>query len=326
MPRALITGIGGFVGPYLAALLHSHAIDCVGISQKTQAHDHPVGLVDTPVHEIDLRDRGGVEELVAREKPDLVFHLAAMSHVATSRTDPVTTFDTNVGGTLNLLEAVRRRNSGCRVLFVSTGNMYGDIESPNEGFSESDPVHPGSPYASSKFIGEQLARCYYEDFGVEVVIARPFNHTGPGQSPSFACPEFARAIAEGVVHRTGIHLRTGPLEPHRDISDVRDVVRAYALLAERGKPGEVYNVCSGSMVQMESIVARLAAIAGVSVTTELDPAKLRRREILYSGGNPARIRSDLGWAPRISLERTLTDLLEYWVDRLSRADKAGSAN
>ncbi len=318
MPRALITGIAGFVGPYLAAHLGSLGIDSVGISQGTSTPRLPVSLGNIPVHDIDIRDRATLRQFVLREKPELVFHLAAMSHVPTSRTDPEATFDTNVTGTFNLLEAVRRLPSPCRVLFVSTGNLYGDIDSPNEGFSECDPVHPGSPYASSKLIGEQLARSCYEDFGVEVVIARPFNHTGAGQAPSFACPEFARAIAAGVVSHTAVHLRTGPLEPRRDISDVRDVVRAYALLAERGKPGEVYNVCSGSMVRMADIVARLAELARISVTTDLDPAKLRKREIMHSGGNPSRIRRDLGWIPDIPLERTLADLLEYWIGRLSQ--------
>lgn len=322
MPRALITGIGGFVGPYLAVHLRSLGIDCVGLSQGGSADGHPVGLGNVPVHNIDLRDRAILREFVLREKPGLVFHLAAMSHVPTSLADPETTFDTNVAGTFNLLEAVRRMSLPCRVLFVSTGNLYGDIDSPDEGFSESSAVRPGSPYASSKLMGEQLARSYYEDFAVEVVIARPFNHTGPGQAPSFACPEFARAIAAGIVSRTPVHLRTGPLEPLRDIGDVRDVVRAYALLAQRGKPGEVYNVCSGAMVPMADVVARLAEIARIPVTTELDPAKVRKREIMHSGGNPAKIRYDLGWVPAIPLERTLEDLLEYWIERLSHAGPA----
>ncbi len=322
MPRALITGIGGFVGPYLAVHLRSLGIDCVGISQGASAIGHPVGPGNIPLHDIDLRDRASLRELVLREKPGLVFHLAAMSHVSTSRTDPETTFDTNVTGTFNLLESVRRMSFPCRVLFVSTGNLYGDIDSPEGGFSESDAVRPGSPYASSKLMGEQLARSYYDDYAVEVVIARPFNHTGPGQAPSFACPEFARAIATGVANRTPVHLRTGPLEPRRDISDVRDVVRAYSLLAERGKPGEVYNVCSGSMVRMADVVSRLAEIAQIAVTTELDPTKVRKREIMHSGGNPAKIRRDLGWIPEIPLERTLGDLLKYWIDRLSQAGAA----
>lgn len=321
MPRALITGVAGFVGPYLVAHLQSLGIDCAGISQGAST-DHPISIQSIPVHKIDLRDRTTLWEFVSREKPDLVFHLAALSHVPTSRTAPETTFDTNVAGTFNLLEAVRRSSYPSRVLFVSTGNLYGDIDSPDEGFSESSPANPGSPYASSKLMGEQLARSYHEDFAVEVVTARPFNHTGPGQAPSFACPEFARAIAAGVVNGAPVHMRTGPLEPRRDISDVRDVVRAYFLLAARGKPGEVYNVCSGSMVRMADIVARLAEFAGIPVTTELDPAKARKREIMHSGGNSAKIRADLGWVPAIPLERTLEDLLAYWIDRLSRTGLA----
>jgi GDP-4-dehydro-6-deoxy-D-mannose reductase len=150
------------------------------------------------------------------------------------------------------------------------------------------------------------------DFGLEIVIARPFNHTGPGQAPSFVASEFAKAIAEGKVKGGPVHMETGHLEPRRDLSDVRDVVRAYALLAEGGVSGKVYNVCSGSTISMGEILGILSELAGVAVTTHLDPSKLRAREILRSGGNNSKIYATLGWQPQISLVDTLRDLLDFW--------------
>lgn len=250
------------------------------------------------------------------EKPDLVFHLAAISHVPTSRVNPELVFDVNVTGTFNLLESLRQTGSRSRIVFVSTGNLYGEIDSGDTGFREEDPPRPMSPYAASKMIGEQIARSYVDDFGLAIVIARPFNHTGPGQPPSFACPEFARCIGAALIAgESNVELKTGRLEPQRDISDVRDVVRAYALLADRGVPGEIYNVCSGSMVSMSQVIETLADLARIRVTTQLDQSRLRAREIMRSGGNCSKIRDELKWSPDISLRDTLRALLDYWVEQ-----------
>ena len=316
MPRALITGIAGFVGPYLAAHLRSQGIECVGISRGATGPTHPVSLAGVRIHDIDVRDRVSLGEVVEAEKPDLVFHLAAISHVPTSRANPELVFDVNVTGTFNLLEGLRQTGSRSRIVLVSTGNLYGEIDSGDEGFREDDPLQPMSPYATSKLIDEQIARSYVDDFGLAIVIARPFNHTGPGQPPSFACPEFARCIAAAMIAgESTVHMKTGRLEPRRDISDVRDIVRAYALLADRGVPGEAYNVCSGSMVSMNQVIDTLAELAHVSVTTQLDPLRVRAREIMCSGGNCSKIRRELGWSPEIPFRDTLQTLLDYWVDQ-----------
>lgn len=315
MPRALITGISGFVGPYLAAHLRSQDIECVGISRKATDPKHPVSLAGVRIDDIDVRDRAALRKVLEAEEPDLVFHLAAISHVPTSRANPELVFDVNVTGTFNLLEGLRQIGSRSRIVLVSTGNLYGEIDSGEEGFREDDPLQPTSPYATSKLIVEQIARSFVDDFGLAIMIARPFNHTGPGQPPSFACPEFARCIAEALIAgESTVQMKTGRLEPLRDISDVRDVVRAYALLAERGVAGEAYNVCSGSMVSMSEVIDILADLAHVMVTTQLDPHRIRAREIMRSGGNCSKIRRELGWSPGIPLRDTLQTLLNYWVD------------
>jgi GDP-4-dehydro-6-deoxy-D-mannose reductase len=316
LPRALITGISGFAGPWLAEYLAAQNVECVGVSREPTIAAHPVPLRGVRNHDVDIRDRGALRDVLHNEHPDWIFHLAAITHVPTSQTKPDLVFDVNVAGTFNLLESVRQMGRPARVVFISSGNLYGNVDSSEEGFTEESPLQPASPYATSKLMGEDLVRSYVEDFGLEIVVARPFNHTGPGQPPSFACPEFARAIAEGVARGLKhVTIKTGRLDPRRDISDVRDVVRAYATLAARGKPGGVYNVCSGSMVSMREVVDLLAEAAGVAVTTELDAARVREREIMRSGGSCAKIRRELGWEPQIPLQQTLRSLLDYWVEQ-----------
>jgi GDP-4-dehydro-6-deoxy-D-mannose reductase len=324
LPRALITGITGFVGPWLAAHLRSLGWDCAGIGRDSESPHHPAPLAGVRLHSIDIRDRAAVRAVIAAESPRWIFHLAAVSHIPAAAQDPGLAYDVNVGGTFNVLESVRALSLPARIVFVSTGHLYGNIDSGEFGFTEDSPLHAASFYGSTKLIGEQLALAYVRDFGLEIVIARPFNHTGPGQPPVFACPEFARAIAAGVVRGAPVHMKTGRLEPLRDISDVRDVVRAYALLAERGATGQAYNVCSGDRVSMAEVIRILAALAGVEVTTELDPAKTRAREIMRSGGNCEKIRRHLGWSPQIPLLTTLRDLLDDSIQR-ERAARAASS-
>jgi GDP-4-dehydro-6-deoxy-D-mannose reductase len=280
---------------------------------------HPISLGGVRLHRVDIRDRVALRRVLGEEKPDIVFHLAAISHVPTARTIPEVAFDVNVVGTFNLLENLRQLEDRPRIVFVSSGNLYGETDSAERGFDEMCPVDPRSPYATSKLIGERIVRSYVEDFGLEIVIARPFNHTGPGQPPSFACPEFARLIAAGMAQGLAeVKLKTGRLEPRRDISDVRDIVRAYALLAEQGTPGAIYNVCSGSMVSMKQVIEMLGDLGQVQVTTELDLPKVRPHEIMRSGGNCSKIHDELGWVAEIPLRETLRNLLDYWFNRMRK--------
>jgi GDP-4-dehydro-6-deoxy-D-mannose reductase len=314
MPRAIITGLKGFVGPYLAAELRSSGLEPVGISLAEAMPPHPISTEEFRIHDVDIRNREAVQKIIAAEHPEFIFHLAAISHVPTSRANPALTYDVNVGGTLNVLEAVRLSEPRPRVLIVSTGNLYGDHDSGESGFSETSPVHTKSPYAASKLIGEQLARSYVEEYGMDVVIARPFNHTGPGQAPSFVSSEFSRAVAECMVQGKPLHIKTGALEPRRDFSDVRDVVRAYVLLAEKGRSGEIYNVSSGRLTAIGDVIQLLSQVAKREVTTERDPSRIRAREIMRLGGDSSKLRSELGWSPQIPFETTMRDLLNHWVE------------
>ena len=319
MTRALIVGVTGFVGPYLAKQLRDQCVECIGLSREPTTLKNSELLNGVYIHNVDVRDRPAIRDLLRTEKPDWVFHLAAISHIPTSFAKPDLAFDVNVGGLFNVLEALRQLDNDPRLLFISSGSVYGQIDSGAGGFSEDSPVHAASPYATSKLVGEQLVRSYAENYGIKAVIARPFNHTGPGQDPSFACPAFALQVAEGMVGRRPVTMRTGLLEPLRDISDVRDVVDAYVRLIQHGRQGEVYNVCSGRMISMNQIISRLAELSGVQVSTELDPTRIRPREVMRSGGDCSRILREIGWSAAIPLDKTLHDLLEYWVRQLTQS-------
>jgi GDP-4-dehydro-6-deoxy-D-mannose reductase len=323
VPRALITGICGFAGRYLANHLHAQNFDCAGIALSSAREGFPPLPPSVRIFQADVRDRAAIRRILATEAPDYVFHLAAVTHVAASLADPELAFDVNVNGTFNILEGLRQSRPSARVVLVSSGNLYGNLDSAETGFSEQSPVHATSPYATSKIVAEQLARSFVEDFGLLIVIARPFNHTGPGQSTDFACPSFARSIAAAIVEGRPASLTTGALQPERDLSDVRDVVRAYALLARSGVPGRVYNVCSGNSISMEQVIRTLAQLAQIPVATRIDPSRLREREVMRLVGDCSRLRRELGWTPEYPLARTLQDLLAFWVEQLQHQRQAG---
>jgi GDP-4-dehydro-6-deoxy-D-mannose reductase len=316
VPRALITGIGGFAGRYLAEYLRTQNIECAGIAPSAIGHGFPPLPPSVRVHQADVRDRRTIRSILASEQPDYVFHLAAITHVAVSVAHPELAFDVNAAGTFNLLDGLRHARPAARVLVVSSGILYGSLDSAETGFTEESPLHATSPYATSKIVAEQLVRSFVEDFGLQVTIARPFNHTGPGQTTDFACPNFARSIAAAMAEGRPADLMTGALEPQRDLTDVRDVVRAYFLLARDGIPGRIYNVCSGNSVSMAEVIRTLAQLARIPVSTHTDPSKLRSREVMRLAGDCSRLRRELGWAPEYSLSTTLQDLLGYWVEQL----------
>jgi GDP-4-dehydro-6-deoxy-D-mannose reductase len=273
---------------------------------------------------VDLRDAGAVETLVRENRPDWVFHLAAISQVRLSWERRRETFDTNLLGTLNLFEALRRRAPKARVLFVSSSDVYGSPASRSRRklFREKDRTGVASPYAFTKIAGELLAGFYAEVEKMPIVIARPFPHTGPGQAADFVCSDWARQIASfersivpGRVPRPFL-LKIGNVAIRRDYTDVRDVVRAYTLLMKKGRRGEVYNVCSGFAPTLREILGKLLRLSRTRIVAEVDPARLRRTDIPCLAGDSAKIRRQTGWTPRIPLDRTLEDLLNDWRRKL----------
>ncbi|MEM9566579.1 MAG: GDP-mannose 4,6-dehydratase [Actinomycetota bacterium] len=294
--RALITGAGGFVGPHLADHLRASGDDVV-----------PIDVDNGP----DLRDRLGWADTVAGVGPDVIYHLAGWSDVGGSWQDPFTTFEVNVMGAISVLEAARLAGTG-RVVLVSSADVYGTVGAEDLPITEQHPVRPRSPYGASKEATEAAAAQYHRGHGLDVVVVRPFNHIGPGQSPRFAAPAFACQIAEAEASDSGdpVPLRHGDLSPERDLTDVRDVVRAYRLLAETGEAGQTYNVCSGRAVAMHTVLDTLLALSPAPIRPEVDPARLRPVEVPALRGSPDKLAEATGWAPGIELDQTLREVLD----------------
>jgi GDP-4-dehydro-6-deoxy-D-mannose reductase len=247
---------------------------------------------------------------VAAVQPDVVYHLAARAHVGDSWSDPGGTLHDNVAMTLNVLEAVRGEAPEATVVAVASGEVYGPPE--RLPVDETAPLRPQNPYAVSKASADLLAGFYADAHGMRVIRARAFNHAGPGQAPIYAIASFAQQVAAAVdAGEDPIRIVTGNPDTRRDYTDVRDVVRAYRLLAERAEPG-VYNVCSGRTASASELVAGLAEAAGVGLEHVVDPAKLRPHEVMELRGSYEKLRAATGWEPEYELARTLSETLAWW--------------
>lgn len=296
MTTALITGVSGFVGPYLAEHLQASGDEVVGTST---ANGGP-----------DLLDSDAWHDLVAKHRPDVIYHLAGLSDVGTSWNHPKEAFAVNAMGTLSVLEAVRTAGSRSRILVVSSADVYGKTDAGELPIPESTPARPNSPYGASKLAAEELARQYHRGWGVKTIVARPFNHTGPGQSTRFVAPGFAGRIVDCEILGGGI-VTHGDLSARRDFTDVRDVVKAYRLLATHGTPGETYNVCSGQDVAMSEILDSLVSMATVPIITSSDPELMRPVDLAVLRGSSDRLAKATGWAPTIEIAETLRDILAH---------------
>jgi GDP-4-dehydro-6-deoxy-D-mannose reductase len=302
--RALVTGAAGFVGRHLIASLLAEGVEVwAGVQDQTHMDRSLSDAIRWVV--VDVTRRDSVEHAVAEARPDQVFHLAGQASVAGSFQDPVGTWDVNAMGTVRLLEALP---AGAAFVLASSAEVYGDVPEAEQPIREGRPLRPGNPYAASKAAAEMACVSATGVRGVRAVIARSFNHTGPGQDPRFALPSFARQLARGATS-----LQVGNLQARRDLLDVRDVVRAYRCLADRGQGGQVYNVCSGRAVSMRDALDLLVSIAGRPVPVCVDPERVRPVDVPLLQGDPSRIRS-LGWSADIPLATTLADLLAAQAD------------
>jgi GDP-4-dehydro-6-deoxy-D-mannose reductase len=300
----LVTGAAGFAGSHLVELLDASTLVCwtrdappTDIAQRARWQ------------QLDLLDRDAVRAAVREVRPSQVYHLAGVPHVAGSWENTTATLQGNLLGTHHLLDALRRADVRARVLVVASAAVYAPSERP---IDEQGAIAPGSPYALSKLAQELRALRAMAEDGLDVVVVRPFNHTGPRQTPAFVAPSFARQIA--LIERGELPptIRAGNLAPRRDLSDVRDVARAYVALMERGANGATYNVASGVGRPIREILDALLARTRVHVTVETDPSLLRPQDTAALVGDFSRLQRDTGWAPRIPFETMLDDLLNYW--------------
>ena len=311
MPQSvLVTGAAGFAGSHLAELLSTDP-DIVLFAWHRPGGSPPRDIPRTTWEAVDLFDAAAVRRAVGRVQPAIVYHCAGAAHVGRSWGNTVSTFATNVRCTHHLLEALRIAGCQTRVLITGSAMVYGPA---NEPLTEDHPLLPPSPYGVSK-LAQELLGVRASAANLSVTIGRAFNHIGPRQDPSFAASGFARQIAEIEAARRPPEVVVGNLDARRDTMDVRDTVRAYRTIAERGRPGRPYNVSTGHAVAIGEILEMLTAQARVPVRVRVDPARFRPIDLPVLVGDCSRLRHELGWTPAIPLSQTLADLLAYWRTR-----------
>jgi GDP-4-dehydro-6-deoxy-D-mannose reductase len=305
----LVTGAAGFAGSHLLDFLQQQGSEMVGWHRRHQQPDRP-GV--TWMH-VDLLDRAAVTRAVQEVKPSAIYHLAGSAHVAQSWQHIRETFEGNVLATHHLLESLRALDVKPRVLVACSGHAYAPQPRP---IHEDDELKPSSPYATSKLAVEMLATRAWEHDGIPAIVARAFNHVGPRQDPSYVAPTIARQIA--IIEQGGAEpeLKVGSLEPKRDLTDVRDTVRAYAALIQHARPAVPYNVCSGRAIAVGELVRTFVALAAREVRVVEDPARFRPNDPPLLVGDRSRITRETGWMPQIRFEQTVRDLLDYWRARV----------
>jgi GDP-4-dehydro-6-deoxy-D-mannose reductase len=310
----LVTGAAGFAGQHLCRLLASHG-------ETVLAMVSPIGTTP-PISgaaeqfAVDLLDLAALGKLVEGARPSTIYHLAALSSPEHSWKSRRLTLETNLFGTLNLLESVLGAGLRPRVVLVGSASVYGTVPEARQPIAESEPLEPRDPYGVSKAAQEMLGRQFWLAHGLQTVLLRPFNHTGPGQGPGFAASDFARQIAEIEAGLAPPVLRVGNLTARRDFTDVRDVVEAYRLAAAHARPGEPYNVGRGQAWPVSDVLQRLVALASVPIDIEVDEARLRPLDVPLTLCDASKLCAETGWRPQRDLmDETLPDLLQSWRER-----------
>lgn len=315
--RVLITGITGFAGGHLAeAVLAEKNVELFGVSRqgtwpaRWSYLKQQVGRL----YACDLCDGDRLEAIVRETQPEQIYHLAGYAHVGRSFQEAETAWRDNLTATRRLYEAVVRWGGSPRILYVSSGLIYGDPEQPGHAYDENSQLRPTSPYAASKAAADLMSYQYTRAPGLPIIRVRPFNHIGPRQSTQYAVAHFAAQLAAIKQGKKPPLLETGNLSTRRDLTDVRDMVHAYQLLMEKGRIGEAYNVGVGQTYSMKEVLDRLIELAGVQVEIRQRSELVRSTETLAVHVEASRLRRETGWLPRFILEQTLADTLAYWSE------------
>lgn len=309
--RALVTGGNGFVGRYLTAELHARGYDTFVAGHTRDGSD-----VDAP---LDLADADNVRGIIETARADVVFHLAAQAFVPASIARPLDTYDTNVMGTARLVAALLELSASRRpkLLFVSSAEVYGVHEPSDMPLTEHSALRPGTPYGASKVAGEAIVLASARSYGLRVIVTRAFNHIGPGQNDRFVVARCAKRLSE-IAAGGDPKFPVGNLEPQRDFLDVRDVVRAYVDLAERGREDEIYNVCSGTPTKIADVLRTLVTIARVGVEIREDAGLMRAADAPLLYGDNAKLVAATGWKTAYPLARSLRDVYEAAREKVAQ--------
>lgn len=299
--KALITGSEGFVGKHLRAELEAHGYDVTGLDlapgEKTVA--------------VNLLEAEKVNALLEEMQPEVIFHLAGQANVGLSWKKPVMTMEINLIAAVNLMEAVRKSCPGCAIVLVGSSDEYGNLKEKGQLVSEETPLQPVTPYAISKIAQEQMGQAYAKAYGMKICMTRSFNHGGAGQKPGFMIPDFAQGIVK-VERGEADAVSVGNLSSKRDFTHVKDIVRAYRLIAEKGKAGEIYNVGSGKTYSAGEVLDRMIGMAKCPVPVRQDPARMRPSDTPVICCDNSKIRNDTGWTPELTIDDILQDTLAYY--------------
>jgi len=322
MKKALITGITGFAGSHLADhLLNVGDYEVYGLHRWRSRLENIVHILDQiQLLEADTTDAHAMVDIIGNVQPDFIFHLAAQSFVPSSWNAPDATLTTNIRSQVNLFEAVLAADLPCRIQIACSSEEYGLVHPQEIPITEDNPLRPMSPYAVSKVAQDLLAWQYFQSYGLDVVRTRGFNHTGPRRGEVFVCSNFAKQIAEIEAGRNKPIMRVGNLEATRDFTDVRDIVHGYVLALEKGKTGEVYNLCTGQDIRIGDVLDQLIAMSDVKIEIQQDPARLRPSDVPILRGSPAKFHADTGWEAQIPFSQTLADTLDYWRAKIAAKD------
>jgi GDP-4-dehydro-6-deoxy-D-mannose reductase len=309
--KAFITGITGFVGPYLAECLRKHGRHVIGVDRWEES-----SLKGIEYHSADILDTAVMSRILGETSPDEIYHLAAISFLPEADASPKIALEINVIGTVSILDAARNRCPDAKVLLVGSSKEY-DNTCTNDAIAETVPANPTNFYGISKYVSELVGMQYVRQYGSDIRFSRSFNHTGPGQSPKFVCSDWAKQVAEISLGKREPVITVGDIGAYIDFLDVRDVVEAYVALAGKGHTASVYNVCSGKAVALSWILDYLCSKANTPITIQSARTKLRGHATSQRlVGDNTRIRSHTGWEPAVSLDKTLDELYDYWVQSL----------
>lgn len=317
--KIIITGFSGFVAEHFVNYLELNRIESeiLGLDITPPEFNYSGRDLSIRFEQVDMLDAEGVDVALGSFKPDYILHLASFSSVGFSWRNPVLTFKNITGIHLNLLEAVKKIPQSCRVLSVGSSEVYGAVTEDKLPITEDQILSPANPYAVARVAQENLSRVYCEGYGLDIVTTRSFNHIGPGQRDIFVIASFAKQLVEikkGIKPEK--RLVTGDITVARDFLDVRDVVDAYYRLLLNGVKGETYNICSGEGVRLKDIIDRLCSMLDIDVEIVTDSALIRPNETKKITGSNSKLKGAVGWDKKISLEKTLADIIEYWDSKL----------
>lgn len=313
MEKALIIGAAGFVGPYLAAHLSE---ECGMQVYATKLPQDNLCDINAEVYSLNILNKEEIIDILYEIRPDYIFHLAAQSSVALSWKNPGLTIDVNIKGSVNVMDAVRELYYKPRVLLIGSGEEYGRIEPGETPISENNHLRPGNLYAATKVCQNMIANIYATAYDMDLIMVRAFNHIGPKQASIYVVSDFCRQVVEIEKGMREPIMMVGNLKVMRDFTDVRDVVRAYELLAKYGKAGETYNVGSGHAVEITEILDLILSHSNVKVKVRVDPNKIRPVDVPIIEADTSKLRELTGWEQQIPLDKTIYETMEYWRQQL----------